>query len=178
MNGFDWTVIGVVGLSILLAFFRGVSRELIALVSWVAGFVAAVTLSPLLGGILPEIGGKPVLRYLVAFAVILIGCLVLGALVAWPVSSVIRKSGLGFVDRFLGGVFGVARGVLVVLAFTLVAGLTDLPRLVWWQNSALAPSLAAAALSLKPRLPSEWSGRLDYSREGRTLPRAPADRKA
>jgi membrane protein required for colicin V production len=178
MNGFDWTVIGVVGLSILLAFFRGVSRELIALVSWVAGFVAAVTLSPLLGGILPEFGGNPVLRYLVAFAVILIGCLVLGALVAWPVSSVIRKSGLGFVDRFLGGVFGVARGVLVVLAFALVAGLTDLPRLDWWQNSALAPSLAAAALSLKPWLPSEWSGRLDYSREGRTLPRAPADRKA
>jgi membrane protein required for colicin V production len=55
MNGFDWTVIGVFGLSMLFAFLRGVTRELIALVSWVAGFVAAVTLSPMLGGLLPEI---------------------------------------------------------------------------------------------------------------------------
>ena len=178
MNGFDFTVIGVVGLSMLFAFFRGVTRELIALVSWVAGFLAAVTLSPLLGSLLPEFGDNPVLRYLVAFAVIFIGCLVLGALIAWPLSSVIRKAGLGFVDRFLGAVFGVARGVVVVLAFVLVAGLTDLPRLDWWQNSALAPALAAAALSMKTWLPPEWAGHLDYSREGRRLPHAPAGRKA
>jgi membrane protein required for colicin V production len=171
-------VIGVFGLSMLFAFLRGVTRELIALVSWVAGFVAAVTLSPMLGGLLPEIGGNPVLRYLVAFAVILIGCLVLGAFIAFPLSSVIHKAGLGFVDRFLGAVFGVARGVIVVLAFVLVAGLTNLPRQDWWQNSALAPSLAVAALSCKPWLPPEWAGRLDYSREGRLPPRAPADRKA
>lgn len=178
MNGFDWTIIGVLGLSMLFAFFRGVTRELIALIAWVAGFVAAVTLSPFLGSLLPEFGGNPVLRYLIAFAAILIGCLVLGALIAWPLSSVIRKAGLGFVDRFLGAVFGVARGVVVVVSFVLVAGLTDLPRLEWWQNSALAPPLTVAALSMKPWLPPEWAGRLDYSREGRIAPRTPADRKA
>ena len=83
-----------------------------------------------------------------------------------------------FVDRFLGAIFGAARGVVLVLAFVLVAGLTTLPRLDWWQNAALAPSLAAAALSLKPWLPPEWAQRLDYSREGRTLPSAPVERKA
>ena len=51
----------------LFAFFRGVTRELIALVAWVLGFVAAVALTPLLGGMLPEIGGNPVFRYLLAF---------------------------------------------------------------------------------------------------------------
>jgi membrane protein required for colicin V production len=177
MNAFDWTIIGVVGLSMFLAFFRGVTRELIALASWVLGFVAAVTLTPLLGGMLPEIGDNPVIKYLIAFAVIFLGALVLGALIAWPLSSVIRKAGLGFVDRFLGAVFGVARGAVLITAFVLVAGLTTLPRLDWWQNAALAPPFAAAALSLKPWLPPEWAQRLDYSREGR-MPAAPVARKA
>ncbi len=177
MNAFDWTIIGVVGVSMLLAFFRGVTRELIALAAWVLGFVAAVALSPLLGGMLPEIGDNPVVKYLIAFAVIFLGSLVLGALIAWPLSSVIRKAGLGFVDRFLGAIFGIARGAVLVTAFVLVAGLTTLPRLDWWQNAALAPPFAAAALALKPWLPPEWAQRLDYSREGRA-PAAPADRKA
>jgi membrane protein required for colicin V production len=176
VNAFDWTIIGVVGLSMLLAFFRGVTRELIALAAWVLGFVAAVALTPLLGGMLPEITDNPVIKYLIAFMVIFLGSLVLGALIAWPLSSAIRKAGLGFVDRFLGAVFGIARGVVLVTAFVLVAGLTTLPRLDWWQNAALAPPFAAAALSLKPWLPPEWAQRLDYSREGR-MPAAPADRK-
>ena len=178
MNAFDWSIISLVILSMLFAFFRGVTRELIALVAWVLGFVAAVALTPLLGGMLPEIGSNPVLRYLLAFIAVFIGCLVLGALIAWPRATVIHKAGLGFVDRFLGAVFGAARGVVLVMSFVLVAGLTTLPRLDWWQNAALAPPLAVAALSLKPWLPPEWGGRLDYSREGRAAPMAPAERKA
>jgi len=178
MNAFDWTIIAVVAMSMLFAYFRGVTRELIALVAWVLGFIAAVALTPLLGGMLPEFGGNPVFRYLLAFVVVFIACLVLGALIAWPLSSVIHKAGLGFVDRFLGAIFGAARGVVLVVAFVLVAGLTTLPRLDWWQNSALAPPLAVAALSLKPWLPPEWAERLDYSRAGRTTPTAPAERKA
>jgi len=178
MNAFDWSIISLVILSMLFAFFRGVTRELIALVAWVLGFVAAVALTPLLGGMLPEIGSNPVLRYLLAFIAVFIGCLVLGALIAWPLATVIHKAGLGFVDRFLGAVFGAARGVVLVMSFVLVAGLTTLPRLDWWQNAALAPPLAVAALSLKPWLPPEWGGRLDYSREGRAAPVAPAERKA
>ena len=178
MNTFDWILIAVVGLSMLFAFFRGVTRELIALIAWVLGFVAAVALTPLLGGMLPEMGGNPVIRYLIAFSIVFIGCLVLGALVAWPLASVIHKAGLGFVDRFLCAVFGAARGVVLVVAFVLVAGLTTLPRLDWWQNSALAQPLAVAALGLKPWLPQEWAGRLDYSRAGRAAPEAPVERKA
>jgi membrane protein required for colicin V production len=178
MSVFDAVVIGVVVLSMALAYMRGVTRELIALLAWVIGFFAAVAFSPLVGAMLPELGGSPVVRYLVAFVAILIGALVLGALVAWPLASVIRKAGLGFVDRFLGAIFGIARGVVLVMAFVLFAGLTTLPRQDWWQNAALAPPLAVAAMSLHPWLPAEWAMRLDYSREGRTFPRAPADRKA
>jgi membrane protein required for colicin V production len=178
MTTFDWAIVAVVAVSILLAFVRGITRELVALVAWVVGLIAAVTLSPLVGGWLPELGGEPAVRYLIAFAVILIATLVAGAFIAWPLRSFIRRAGLGFVDRFLGALFGVARGVVAVLAFVLVAGLTTLPRHDWWQNAALAPPLAVAAHALAPWLPREWASALDYSREGRTLKSRPAERKA
>ncbi len=178
MTVFDGAVVGVIALSMLFAFVRGVTRELIALLAWVVGFFAAVAFTPLVGAWLPDFGENAVVRYLVAFILILLAALLAGALVAWPLSSVIRKAGLGFVDRFLGAVFGIARGLVLVMAFVLIAGLTTLPRQDWWQNAALAKPLAVAALSLAPWLPRQWSERLDYSREGRTLPRAaPADRK-
>ncbi len=178
MTGFDLAIIGVLALSVLLAFFRGITRELIALVAWVAGIVAALTFAPMVGGWLPELGGNPAVRYLLAFAVIVIVALLVGACVAWPLRSFIWKAGLGFADRFLGAVFGLARGVVVILLFVLVAGLTTLPRHEWWQNAALALPLAAAALAIAPWLPPEWAGALDYSREGRTLKGQPVDRKA
>jgi membrane protein required for colicin V production len=77
----------------------------------------------------PTSASTKAVRYIVAFASILVAALLAGALVAWPLGSVIRKSGLGFVDRFLGAIFGVARGALLVVGFALVAGLTSLPRL-------------------------------------------------
>ena len=172
MTSLDWCVIVVMALSTLLAFFRGFTREFIALVTWIVGVAAAILFSPTVASWLPDFGLNEAVRYIVAFASILVAALLAGALVAWPLGSVIRKSGLGFVDRFLGAIFGVARGALLVVGFALVAGLTSLPRLDWWQNAALAPALAAAAIAAASWLPSEWVLRLDYSREGRTLPKA------
>jgi len=163
---FDLAIVGVILLSTLFAFVRGVIREVIALVSWVVGFAAAFAFTPALGAVIPEITGYPAVRYLIAFAVILIAALVAGALIAGPLARIIRAAGLGFVDRFLGSIFGVVRGVLLVVAFVLAAGLTGLPRADWWQNAALVPPFVAVALTVKPWLPERWAERLDYSRDG------------
>ena len=177
MNAIDWAIVALFLLSVVFAFYRGFTRQLIALFSWVLGFVAALSFSTQLGHLLPDFGSPPTLRYLIAFGIILIGALLVGALIAWPLRDLLHQSGMGFLDRFLGGLFGVVRGVVLVLAMTLVAGLTTLPRHDWWQNSYLAPMLAGVAMDLRPWLPREWSDRLDYSRDGRHLPVPPADRK-
>ena len=59
MTVFDWSVIGVVALSMLLAYVRGFTRELIALLAWVLGFFAAVAFSPLVGAWLPDSAAIP-----------------------------------------------------------------------------------------------------------------------
>src|SRR6266403_1797494 len=102
MTVFDAAVIFVIALSTLFA--------------WVVGFIAALAFTPVVGAWIPEFG-HPAVRYLIAFAVILIGALLLGALIAYPLARAIRAAGLGFVDRFLGSIFGLARGLLLVLAF-------------------------------------------------------------
>src|SRR5690349_2368320 len=84
-----------------------------------------------------------------------------GALVAWPLTKAVRAAGLGFVDRFLGSIFGLIRGVLLMVAFVFVAGLTPLPRMPWWQSAALVPPLVACVYALRPHLPAQIAGRLD-----------------
>lgn len=162
MTTFDWSALAVIGVSTLLAFFRGVVRELIAVVAWVLGVVGAIIFTPVLGAMLPAIPGYPGVPYLFAFALIVIGALLAGALIAWPLSKAVRAAGLGFADRFLGSIFGLIRGAALLLAFVIVAGLTPLPRTDWWQRSALVPPLVAGVLALTPYLPNDLTAWLHY----------------
>jgi len=166
MTAFDFGVLIVVGLSTLFAFVRGVIREVVALVAWIVGLVAAVTFTPALGDWLPASLGAPAIRYVIAFVLILIAALLAGSLIAWPLAKAARAVGLGFVDRILGSIFGLARGLLLVIALVLLAGLTGLPRTSWRQDSVLAAPLVAAALGMTAYLPSAWAAALDYSSGG------------
>ena len=173
MSAFDVIVIGIVGLSTILAFWRGLIRVVMSLVALIAAVLAAIQFSPGVATMLPPLGDNPVTGYVAAFALIFIVVALVGALLGWVLSRAIRAIGLGFVDRLLGAVFGVARGVLIVVILVLLAGLTTLPRQEWWQNALLAPPLVVAALSLRPWLPQALAKRLDYG-TGDTKPGRPA----
>ena len=162
MTAFDLIVIGIVGLSTVFAFWRGLIRVVMSLVALVAAVLAAIQFSPAVANMLPVLSDNPTTRYLAAFALIFIVVALVGALLGWVLSRAIRAIGLGFVDRLLGAVFGVARGVLIVVIAVLLAGLTTLPRQEWWQNALFAPPLVIAALSLRPWLPQALAQRLNY----------------
>jgi len=164
MTGLDLAVTGLILLSTLLAFWRGLIRVAVSLATWVIALFAAIKLSPRLAAMLPVFADQPTARYLTAFVVILVGVLIVGALIGLILSRAVRAIGLGFLDRLLGAVFGFARGVLIVMVLVLICGVTTLPRNDWWQNAVLAPPLAVAALSLRPWLPKPWAERLDYGR--------------
>lgn len=173
MTAFDVAIVAVIALSVLFGFVRGIVRSLIGLAAWVTGFVLAIGFAPVVAAVLPAFPDAPLLPHVLAFVLLFVLALVAGALVAWPLRSVIHKAGLGFLDRGLGGLFGMARGAVLVLAFVLVAGLTALPSRDWWQNSSFASPFEEAALSLRPWLPPQWAQRLAYP-DRRT---APAPRK-
>jgi membrane protein required for colicin V production len=167
MTAFDFVVIAIVALSALLAFWQGVIRMLFSLAAWVVGVLAAIRYSDVVGAWLPDLGESGLVRYLLAFAIILIGVLLAGALIGIIVSKVVQAAGLGPVDRVLGTIAGIARGVLLAVLLVLFAGLTTLPRAEWWQNAASSPALVAGAMSLRPWLPKAWADRLDYGKRER-----------
>jgi membrane protein required for colicin V production len=167
MTAFDFVVIAIVVLSTLFAFWQGFIRMLASLAAWVVGILAALHFSSVIGTLLPDFGESPAIRYVIAFATILIVVLILGALVGALVAHIMQAAGLGFVDRVLGAVAGVARGVVLAVLLVLIAGVTTLPRNDWWQNAFTSPALVAGALSLRPWLPKAWADRLDYGRRER-----------
>lgn len=158
----DVAILGVLALSALAAFARGIVRALIGLVAWIAGFVGGLAFAPTLATFVPRFADAPWLPLAIAFALIFVLAIVAGALIAWPLRAVIHGAGLGFVDRGLGAAFGIVRGGVFVLTFVLLGGWTTLPQRDWWQNSLLAPAFETAALSLRPWLPPAWAAKLAY----------------
>lgn len=163
MTVFDYAVLFIVGLSILLSVIRGLVREILALLAWVVAFVAANLFGGKLAALLPaEIPGEE-LRLLAGFVGIFFVVLLLMSLMAMAVSSLVKNAGLGFEDRMLGGLFGLARGALIVLVLVLLAGLTALPKEPVWRNALFSPPLEALAMSAKNWLPGDLARRVTYN---------------
>jgi membrane protein required for colicin V production len=162
----DFVVIGVVLLSLAVGAWRGMVSEILALVAWVVAFLAARTWATPAGGWLAtglaDPLAEPLTQQAAGFVAIFVAVLILFALARWVVSLLLRAVGLAPLDRVLGSLFGVARGVLVVWVGVLLAGLTALPQQQWWRQAVLAPPLETAVLAAKPWLPPELAKRIRY----------------
>jgi membrane protein required for colicin V production len=163
MSVLDLAAIGVIVGSVAWGIWRGFTREVMSLAGWILAFLAANTVAGPLGDMLPASMANPEVRVLIAFVVVFVLVLIAAAIVGMLVSKFLKATGLSGVDRTLGGIFGLARGVLILLAFAVVAGLTALPRSAWWKEAVSAGMLERTIVQLKPWLPSALAGRLKYN---------------
>jgi membrane protein required for colicin V production len=138
MNWLDYTLLGVIGISVLIGVIRGFVREVISVVSWVAAFMVAVRYSGTGAEELAPWIDSPMLRTVIAFAALFIATLLVGALIGYIARGLVGRTGLSGTDRLLGIVFGGVRGSLLVGLMILAAGLTALPEEAWWQDSVIA----------------------------------------
>jgi len=162
MTWLDYAVLGVMVVSIAWGVWRGLVREVISLTGWVIAFLVANLAAGPLGETLPESLGQPELRVLIAFVAIFVLILAVATLAGLLLARILKAVGLGGLDRTLGGVFGLARGALIVLAFALLAGLTPMPRQAVWTKAASRNLLEQSVLALKPWLPPAFAERLRY----------------
>jgi membrane protein required for colicin V production len=162
VTAFDFALLGILGASVLLGLWRGVVSEVLALAAWVAAFFVARQFGPEAGRLLATWIADPALAAAAGFAAVVIAVLVLFGLGRLVVSLLLRAVGLGLVDRLLGGVFGVARGMLVALALVLIGGMTSLPRQAWWRDATFAPPLETAVIAAKPWLPVDVAKRIRF----------------
>ena len=162
MTLFDHTVLTVTGFSVLLGLLRGFTREVIALASWALAFLAASIYGSDAAALLARQIPDDSWRVLAAFAAVFFVVLIVMSVIALLASKLIKSAGLGFEDRLLGGLFGLARGLLVVLVFVLLSGLTALPRQTVWKDAMLAAPLEKLAVMVKQWLPQDWAKYISY----------------
>jgi|SRR5664279_447174 len=152
IGGVDLVLLAVVAISALLGAVRGLTFELLSLAGWVAAWFAGGWLGPVLAPDLP-IGepGSP-LNAVVAFACAFLVVLIVWGLAARAMSALVKKSLLRPVDRLLGAAFGLARGVLVLLALVVVLAHTPAVATSAWQDSVGVFWLNAILRELVPNL--------------------------
>ena len=155
MNWADYTILAVLGLSVLMGLWRGFIGEVLALACWALAFWVAWTLGPALAERFSDSISTPSVRILLAYALCFVAVLIAGAIVTFLMRKLVEGSGLSGSDRLLGMVFGLARGLALVVLVVLLLGFTPFPRDPWWHQSQLLPSFVNGAHWLGDRLPAE-----------------------
>lgn len=156
MPALDWIFLAVLLTSLLLGVWRGLVYEVLSLLSWVAAFVAAQWFAPTVASSLPMSGATEMIRYATAFVLVFIAVVFAVGLMAWLVKKLIASVGLSPVDRLLGAIFGVARGLIIVLAVTVVVEMMPFRSASWWQESRGADMSVVVLKGLRPVLPGEF----------------------
>ena len=153
MNALDWIVVAVIGASILLGLLRGFVRETISLAGWIAGIWLAFRFAVGISASVPLAQDWPLARTGVVAVLIVVGCVFVAALVGWLVRELIKAAKLSAADRTLGGLFGLARGVLIIALAVFLVRDTALYREPLWRESLVLPQIEAALAFALRQLP-------------------------
>lgn len=139
MTTVDWIIIGIIALSTVVSLWRGATREIFSLITWAAAIYIGVKFAGHLDGIFSSLIQTQSVRFAVGFIVLFLLVMIVGGLLNHLLSRFISLTGLTFLDRILGVVFGVARGILILTVMVVLAKYTTVPKDSWWQSSQLLP---------------------------------------
>ena len=162
MTWIDYTILAVIGISVIFSAARGAVREVLALVSWVVAFFVARIFALDIASILSQMLPDKAPRLLIAFLAVFVLTLLTMSLISIAISSVIKVAGLGWLDRILGAVFGLVRGGAIIVIGILLSGLTTLPHEPAWKNSMSGARLTELGDTAKAWLPNDLAKHIHY----------------
>ncbi len=167
MSWLDLVIVLIVIVSAVIGLLRGFVKEAVALATWIAAIWLAVVFSSTVAAWLPaslerarfSLGGTDFeisnMRIGIACIGIIVMTLIAGAAVNYLLGKITKAQVLKGADRFLGLIFGVARGFAIVLALVLAAGVTYAPHTGWWRQARLIPPFEQGAILALTLLPPE-----------------------
>ena len=141
----DWAILGIVVISALISLKRGFVKEALSLVTWIIAGVVAWMFGAGLSVYLVNYIETPSFRVIAACTILFVATLLVGAMINFLIGELIRVTGLSGTDRFLGMVFGAARGGLLVVVAVGLLSLGPVQQDQWWQQSKLLPQFVMVA---------------------------------
>lgn len=163
MNWPDYAILAVIVISIGVGALRGFIMEVFSLLVWVAAFGVAYHFAGDVAVLMEGSVTLPSARIAMGFAGLFIAVLLVGGLINYLLGRLVESTGLSGTDRLLGGAFGAARGLALVLVLLLVAGLTPLPQDPWWQDSQFLGYFEDLAIWMRNFLPAEIASNVTYA---------------
>jgi membrane protein required for colicin V production len=146
VNGLDFVLLLTVGISILTGFWSGFARTGIAFAALLAGILVGFWTYGIPAAWIEDYVRSKTAANLLGFFFVLICFILAGALVGWALSKLFKWTGLSWLDRMLGGAFGLVRGTFLCIA--LVAVLTAFapkPPPRWMAESRVLPYVLGAS---------------------------------
>jgi membrane protein required for colicin V production len=120
LNIADWFILIVLVASGVISFARGFTKEFLSLFLWLAAFIAAISLEYLATPKINEFIGNEEVSKIVSYITVFIIFIFLGGIVIKFISKLIKWSGASGFDRFLGVLFGLIRGLIVLFVIFLL----------------------------------------------------------
>jgi len=151
----DYLIPAIVALSALFSLMRGFVREAISLLGWFAAFWVALRYSHTLAELFLSNISTPSLRIIIAFSVLFVITLMLSSLINHLAGHLVQQTGLSGTDRSIGIIFGVIRGGILVSILVVLAGMTEIPKDPWWQQSILIGHFQQFAVWLQETIAPE-----------------------
>jgi membrane protein required for colicin V production len=163
MTQFDYIVLVIIILSVLLGWWRGLVYEILSLLSWITSYFVAKSWAVEFTPYMPAVLESEALKSAAAFMAVFVTTLILCGIAAWSLNKLIKSFGLDWrTDGVLGAIFGFFRGWLLVLVIVLFAGLTKLPQTPFWHDALLSKPLQNVALIAADLLPDDMAKRVSF----------------
>ena len=156
MTSTDWILLALLAASMLMGAWRGLVYEVLSVMGWIAAFLLAQWFAPDVADKLPMQTSGETLRYAAAFVLVFIASVFVAGLISSLMKKIISVVGLRPVDRILGAFFGLFRGLILLLALSVVVHMTALQDSEWWLESKGAPMLMTLLKGLRPMLPEKF----------------------
>ncbi len=149
MTTFDYILLGMVLVSGLVGVLRGLIREALSLVIWVAALWCAARFGSEAARLFDSLLDDALWQLWAGRLALFVGVLFAGSIVAWIITYFVRRSVITGTDRVLGMLFGLARGVLLAGILVLALDLGGFGAEPWWRESKLLPYAAAVGAELR-----------------------------
>lgn len=160
MTGFDYAVISIMLISLSLGIWRGLIYEVLSLLGWPIAFFLSRMFAENVESLLPV--GQAEIRTALAYVLVFIAALIVWGLIVWLITSLVKAAGLGVLDNMLGSLFGLLRGLLIILVLVWLAGLSSFPERDIWTQAKTSAVAENVALYTKVWLPDNISHRIHY----------------